>query len=143
MTGVTAMMAGSSGQFTATMAVGSTTVAIKGTQYYDGFISAGSNSAALPGAIGSMNRVLFKGQTIRALSWTSATGHVSGGQTTIEVSGNQPNGFFSSVLVDGVAVGTVALNAYNAGTNTTTFTVGGNSAANPFGTSGNRAIVIT
>ncbi|MBY0391854.1 MAG: hypothetical protein K2Q27_01165 [Novosphingobium sp.] len=144
MTGILAMVSATNpSTLNGTMTVGSTTFSGKATTYYDGYISSGSFSGTLSGAIGGLAPTSVKGATVRALSWTSSTSHSVGGQSSIEVSGNRSAGFISSVTVNGVSVGTIGSPSYNAGPNTTTFNLGASNSNNPFGTSGTKSIVVS
>lgn len=147
MTGISCIMAGSSSNgLTATMTVGSGAYTVaKVTYYVDGYIGAGSEADVLAPAIGSMTSYAFKGSTVRALYWTSASGHAAtNGTVFIEASGNQSAGFITDVKIDGVSQGTLSAPTYYSGTNNTRFTVGtASSKTNPFGTSGTKTIVIS
>lgn len=132
-----APMMASPGGVAVAMTVGTATVdlGIAGFLYVDGFSTFY--------AIGSLSPALFEGATISELFWASSTNHSANGTMQITVSGNRSAGFITDVTSDGVSLGAVVAQPYDSGTNTTSFNLGSAGSANPFGTSGNRAIVIS
>ena len=124
-----------------TMTVGSQSYTFILTNYYvDGWVSAASPLISFgASASGSMTA---PGESV-GLYWQSQTNHTSAGQVWVEVSGNRPVGYVSSVLSNSVSLGTVTYSSYNALFDVTIFTVGAASVTNPFGTSGTKTIAIS
>jgi hypothetical protein len=123
-----------------TMTVGSQSYTfIKTTYFDDGWIGS-STSETILGAT-TMGSMTAAGESA-ALFWKSSTNHTSAGQVWVEISGNVPTGYVNFVSSNGTSLGTVTYSSYSSPTNTTLFTVGAASVANPFGTSGTKTIVI-
>lgn len=146
MTGIMAAMAGTVGNGAMTMTVGSTSYVFDDgytstTLYSDGFIGAGSSISSSFPSVGALTPPLALGATVLALSWVSSTDHATGGQCQIEFDGTRDAAFLSDVKVAGVSLGTVSAPTH-VGTTSTVYNLGSSSVANPFGTSGSKAISV-
>lgn len=132
---------GPGGSLSATMTVGATVDAGPPQTWYRGWTA--SSSGEFPGNMGSMSATAIGSTNANAIYWVSTVSGTSGGQVAVDLVGNWPAGSLSSLTVGGVSQGTFGATSYSSISNTTTFYVGGSSVANPFGTSGNLAIVLS
>lgn len=91
--------------------------------------------------IGALSNGFHAGAQIVSLFWGSNSGFGSNGTSYIEVRGNRSAGFISSIKLDGVSIGAIGSPVYYAGLDVTRFTVG-SFGANPFGTTGTKAVEV-
>ena len=112
------------------------------TTFYDaGFIGDGAALALAP-LIGELTEAYFGGGNIVALYWQSTTNFSSNGQSYIEIRGNRSAGFVTSVKLDGVSLGAIGGPQYFPLQDVTRFALGAGASANPFGTTGTKAVEV-
>ena len=147
MSGIQMAMLGAAGNpnTSIVMTTGTTTVVIKGTTYYTGYMGAGSLSSGVPGVIGSMTNAVFNGLPINAVFWSSGTSANTNGTNFIELPGSRTSGYITSVTSNSTSLGTIGTYTYNSGANVTTIQLGGSGTSNNvFGANGDiRIIVVT